>query len=72
MNQPFSTSFTSLVAIIVVRLPDADLWLPFDSPWRKSMMRVFSLMGVVCYSVPSLMVAWISLQFGLLSSIFPS
>ena len=42
MHQPLSTSFASLVVIIVARLPDADLWLPFKSRWRKSMMRIFS------------------------------
>ena len=31
MHQPFSTSFASLVEIIVARSPNADLWLPVKS-----------------------------------------
>ena len=41
MHQPFSTPFTSLVASIVACLTNVELWLPFESLWRKSAMRVF-------------------------------
>ena len=45
IHQPLSTSFASLVASIVECLPDADLWLDFESWWRKSVMRVLSSAG---------------------------
>ena len=41
MHQIFSTSSASLLASIVARSPDADLWLPFKSQWRKSVMPIF-------------------------------
>ena len=47
MQQPFSNTFASLMAVIIARLPDADLWLPFKSRWLNSVMRVLSSMGVV-------------------------
>ena len=64
MHQSLSNSCASLVVSIIVFLPDADLWLPFEIRWRKSVMRFFPLMGVVWYSVPSLIVALIRFQFG--------
>ena len=63
MHQPLSTSFASLVASIVARFTDAELWLPFDSQWRKSVMRDFSSMDVVWYLVLSLIIACIYFQF---------
>ena len=64
MQKHFLTSFESLVAIIVARSPDADLWLPFESQWRKSVMRVLFYLDVVWYLVPSLIAAWIYFRFG--------
>ena len=51
MHQPFSASFDSLAVIIVTGFPDAEMWLPFESWRRKSVIRVFSSMGVAWYSV---------------------
>ena len=59
MHQPFLTSFDSLVESIVACCPDSDMWLPFNILWRKSVMQILSLMGVVWYLVPSQIVAWI-------------
>ena len=57
MHQPFSGSFSSLVAIVVMCLPNADLWLSFKSQWRKYVMHILSSVGMVWYSVPSQIVA---------------
>ena len=51
-------------ASIVAHFTDAELWLTFNSRWRKSVMRVFSSMDVVWYLVLLLIVSWIRFQFG--------